>query len=88
MLGSEALVRGLYIAELNNHRVTRWHDSKLEIVMGGFGRGSEAGDGRFFGFSGEKKHVLGLTKSPFRIFWVVFLSFWKEANPSRSIGWA
>ncbi|CAK9116979.1 unnamed protein product [Durusdinium trenchii] len=32
---------GLYVSELNNHRVTRWLNASAEIVMGGFGRGSE-----------------------------------------------
>ena len=40
------LTPGLYISEVNNHRVTRWApdgSSEAEIVVGGFGRGSRLG---------------------------------------------
>ena len=45
------LTPGLYIAEVNNHRVTRWGPGgSCEIVVGGFGRG--AGHGQVAGPKG------------------------------------
>ena len=38
-----ALLPGLYICELNNHRVSRWKDGQCEIVLGGFGRDAISG---------------------------------------------